>query len=770
MAEIVGASKNGSQVKVVYSYTQNVNKNQSTLTLSLYAHRDSYGPSWDQECNAYIRVDGSNVMTYDGSFRIGSSWVKIGSTVTKTVTHNADGTKSVTSSGFFDGYNVSEKVQDLSCSGTVTLKTIPRASSITSITGNTIGETVTVKLSRASSSFTHRLYYTFGDKKNHLLSSNVATSYSFKPPLSDCSYIPTATSGTATIRADTYNGSTKIGSASKNFTLKVPASVAPTLSGVTVTRVDGTVPSDWGIFVKGKSKATVQVTGAAGAYGSTIKSYAISGGGYSGATNPFTTGILNTAGEVSFTAKITDTRGRTVSGSASITVEDYDSPVITDLTAFRCDENGGEQDDGAYASITAVFSGSTLGGKNPITGQYRTKAEGGSWSGWTALTSGTAAIALGISPESTYTVEVEVSDAFTSVSRQMTINAAQFIMDFKAGGSGIAFGKAAEYDDLLDVQWDARFRGGVAADGPLSTENPVAVSGSADEADIWQGKGLLALSVEEGQLLNQPTDRGLLLCLSPKEGGQAHLLWMPQPDGSLYHRGCDADGWGSGWREGVDSKNLSHFLANATGNIATNTNPMNNVHVRSIGSAVATLSFYCANADGSQGNSMNFLKEPESSEGRTVLRCSVNGGAYLGTTSYRWNTGFFTNTITQSDVKEKENIAGIPNAKAFILALEPISYTLKNGDGGRVHMGFAAQAVAQAAAQNHMGDLSLYQAAVVGEDGTERYYQAGVPDEQLSWGLNYHEFIAPLVALAQEQEARIAALEAAVGSGKPQTE
>ena len=83
MAEIVGASKNGSQVKVVYSYTQNVNKNQSTLTLSLYAHRDSYGPSWDQECNAYIRVDGSNVMTYDGSFRIGSSWVKIGRTGTK---------------------------------------------------------------------------------------------------------------------------------------------------------------------------------------------------------------------------------------------------------------------------------------------------------------------------------------------------------------------------------------------------------------------------------------------------------------------------------------------------------------------------------------------------------------------------------------------------------------------------------------------------------------------------------------------------------------
>src|SRR5699024_7663636 len=141
----------------------------------------------------------------------------------------------------------------------------PRASSISSITGDTIGETVTIRLNRASSSFTHRLYYTFGDTKNRLLSSSVATSYSFKPSMNDCAYLPNGTSGTATIRADTYNGSTKIGSASKNFTLKVPSSVAPTLSGVSVTRVDGDVPEDWGVYVKGKSSAKVQINGAAGA-------------------------------------------------------------------------------------------------------------------------------------------------------------------------------------------------------------------------------------------------------------------------------------------------------------------------------------------------------------------------------------------------------------------------------------------------------------------------------------------------------------------------
>lgn len=764
MANISKSYSNGSAIKVEYSYTQNVSKNQSTLTMTLYVHRDSYGPSWNTHCNSYIRLDGSNVMTYTGSFNISTSWVKIGSTVTKTVTHNADGTKSISITGFFDSQGLTSKLDDLSCSGTVTLKTIPRASSISSITGDTIGETVTIRLSRASSSFTHRLYYTFGDTKNRLLSSSVATSYSFKPSMNDCAYLPNSTSGTATIRADTYNGSTKIGSASKNFTLKVPSSVVPTLSGVSVTRVDGDVPEGWGVYVKGKSSAKVQINGAAGAYGSTIKAYAISGGGYSGTTNPFTTGALNTAGEVTFTGKITDSRGRTASSSASITVEDYAPPVLTSVEAHRCSASGELQDDGEYITLTAVFSGSTVGGRNAITGKYRRMPEGGDWTSLSSLSSGQAVV-FPASGDSTFSVEVQVSDAFTTISQAVVVNSVEFIMDFKAGGNGIAFGKAAEYDDLLDVQWDARFRGELAAGGPLSTENPVEYAPEEDDPTVWQGKGLLALSMGPGEMLNQPTDQGLLLCLSPKEGGQAHLLWMPQPDGSLYHRGCDADGWGSGWREVIDTKNWNHFLAYSTGTMATSTNPMNKVHVRSVGNDVSSLSFFCGNSSNMQASPLDFLQEATGQQ-RAVFRSSVNGEAYLGTTSYRWNTGFFTNTITQSDVKDKENIAAIPNAKAFILALNPIAYTLKDGDGGRIHMGFAAQAVAQAAQENQMGDLSLYQAAVIGEDGTETYYTPDAPEEQLSWGLNYHEFIAPLVALVQEQEARIAALESQVAALK----
>ena len=148
MAELVKNYSNGSSIKVVYSYTQNVSKNQSTVTMTLYVHRDSYGPSWNTKCDAYMQLDGSKVMTYDGSFNIGTSWVKIGSTVSKTVTHNADGTKTISLKGFFDSLGLTSKLDDLTVSGNVTLKTIPRASSISSISGSTIGSPVTVNISR----------------------------------------------------------------------------------------------------------------------------------------------------------------------------------------------------------------------------------------------------------------------------------------------------------------------------------------------------------------------------------------------------------------------------------------------------------------------------------------------------------------------------------------------------------------------------------------------------------------------------------------------
>lgn len=684
MAELVKNYSNGSAIKIVYSYTQNVSKNQSTVTMTLYVHRDSYGPSWNTKCDAYIQLDGSKVMTYDGSFNIGTSWVKIGSTVSKTVTHNADGTKTISLKGFFDSLGLTSKLDDLTVTGNVTLKTIPRASSISSISGSTIGSPVTVNISREVSSFTHKVYYSFGETKDYLLGSSVGTSLTFTPSMNDCKYIPNSTKGTAAIRVDTYNGSTKIGSTSKNFTLNVPASVVPTFSKIEFTPAASDVPADWGIYVRTKSKVIVRITGAAGTYGSTIKSYLISGGGYSGTGSSLTTGFLNTAGTVTFTAKITDSRGRTATKTASITVTDYVPPVLSSVTGFRCDSAGTEQDDGNYISLTANFSGSVLDGKNPVTGEYRYKVEGGDWSGFSPLVSGEPAV-FAATGDATFTVQVQVSDTFSSFTQDIVVNSIRFIMDFKAGGTGIAFGKAAEYDDTLDCNWEGHFRKNVQVDGSLSVGVPAAgEQGVRFSNHLW-------------------------MYYNEDETPTAHIY---QP----Y------------------AQKLSFSIRNGTG----------------------------------ESSDLEWMGENGGSN-RYILRPMENGGAYLGTTSMRWNTGFFTNTITQSDLKDKENIREISGAKGFIMALQPIAYTLKDGDGGRIHMGFGAQQVAQAAAEHGMGDLSLYQAVVVEPDGSEHYFREGVPDESLCWGLNYSELIAPLVRTVQELETRLSRMEQAVHGLSGQT-
>lgn len=676
MAEIVKNYSNGSAIKIVYSYTQNVSKNQSTVTMTLYVHRDSYGPSYNTSCNSYMQLDGSKVMTYTGSFNIGTSWVKIGSTVSKVVNHNSDGTKKITLKGFFDSQGLTSKLDDLTVTGNVTLKTIPRASSFSLSTSTiTAGSTnMTVNIDRASSSFTHTVRWKLGSHSKS--NTGVATSSSYTIPESWLDAIPNSTSGTGTVTVTTYNGDTKIGSASKNFTVKAASDVVPSFTGITFTRIDGDVPADWGVYVRTKSKVTAKITGAAGVYGSTIKSYSISGGGYSGTGSSLTTGFLNTAGTVTFTAKITDSRGRTATKTAKINVLDYSQPIISSLSASRCNSDGQLNEDGEYISLVAEFSGASVSGKNTIIGKYKYHIDNGNWGTQKVIQSGIKEV-FAASGDNTFTVNLEVSDTFAIISQNVIVNSIKYIMDFKAGGTGISFGKAAEYDDTLDCNWEGRFRKNVQIDGSAQTGGALGAGTPPGETGLRVNRQIEFMAPTDIDIpsatLTHDNDRGLYFTIQNGGGVPAVLHWFGE----------------------------------------------------------------------------------DSTDGRHILRCTENGLAYLGTTTARWNTGFFTNTITQSDLKDKKNIKSIENAKKFIMDLKPISYILKDGDTGRIHMGFGAQEVAQNAAKNNMGNLSLYQASVIDKEGKEFYYSAEAEEEQLRWGLNYHEFIAPMVAVIQEQEKTI---------------
>ena len=217
----------------------------------------------------------------------------------------------------------------------------------------TMGSAGTISINRASSAFTHTLTYSFGNTNGTIATKTTATSVSWTPALSLASQIPNAISGTCTITCTTYNGNTNIGSKTCTLTLSIPA--------------DGEVPSTWGIYVQTKSKVKLTINRAAGSYGSTIKSYSITGGGYSGSASTLTTGFLNNSGTITFKATVTDSRGRvSPEASVSITVTAYSPPYFNSSLSQRCLSNGALDDDGTYIHALVSFGYSTCGGKNTL--------------------------------------------------------------------------------------------------------------------------------------------------------------------------------------------------------------------------------------------------------------------------------------------------------------------------------------------------------------------------------------------------------------------
>ena len=456
-------------LRVDWTQTKNVSANTSTITAKAYLVND-----WSLSINARsdnkVTIDGT-AQTY-ASPAISSTGTHLLGTVTQTVNHGSDGTKSLTMSAvFYIRATLSGTYyESITASANITLDSIARASSV-STPNATMGSATAIAISRASSSFTHTLTYTFGTAAGTIATKTTSTSVSWTPPLSLASQIPKAVTGTCTVTCTTYNGSTKIGSKTCTLTLTVPASIKPTITSLTAARVDGAVPGTWGIYVQTKSKATLTINGAAGSYGSTISSYSITGGGYTSTASSFTTGFLNTSGTVTFTATVTDSRGRvSAAATVSISVVAYSPPSFASYLSQRCLSNGTVNDDGTYIRGLVSYSYASCSSKNTITrATYYKKASDTAWTNANAAFSSGTAFTFGggnISTETSYDIKYTLTDAFTTIAIQDIVSTAAVVMDFKRGGKGVAVGKVSEKDNTFEVaeDWDVRVYGKLLKD------------------------------------------------------------------------------------------------------------------------------------------------------------------------------------------------------------------------------------------------------------------------------------------------------------------
>lgn len=147
--------------------------------------------------------------------------------------------------------------------------------------------------------------------------------------------------------------------------------------------------------------------------------------------------------------------------------------------------------------------------------------------------------------------------------------------------------------------------------------------------------------------------------------------------------------------------------------------------------------------------------------------------AYIAVnTQYPWSTGLFvcenflqfnkatflTNTdgiqlytkngvVTVSDERAKDNIQKLDDAvvKQFVMNLNPISYTMKNGNSGRTHYGLSAQEV-----ERTMTDIGLSTMDFAGIIKTPNE-----ENDNYDYGLRNDEFIPMLIKMIQIQQIEI---------------
>lgn len=500
---------NNQYIKYTISITENstsATDNTSNVTVSVKFFRtntvyETYGTG-----KVYCTIDGAQYTSSVGlSQKITSSGIKL-FTKTLNIKHNSDGSKTLTVSSRIsldlNGSNLTSSSQSYSHA----LTKLARNSTISSLTSSVSingTNTSTVNITRANDSYTHTVKWTVGSHTHS--ATKVGTSTSYAIPASWIDALPNSTSGTAKVTVSTYNGSTKIGSdVSKNFTITVPTSVVPTVSATT-TLVNDTVPSSWGIYVQGKSKCKITVSGSS-PYGATIKSFAISGtnGKYSGSLSSagsWTSPYITESGSVSFKVKATDTRNRTASTTKSITVYPYKNPSISITKVFRCTSDGTASDTGTYISASILTSNySDCNGKNTITQtvMYR-ESTSSTWSTATSVTTGTPVI-LGddsISNSKSYVIRFTITDAFGSSTKDITVSTSGCLLNIRKAKDGLAIGKFAEQSGL-DIKWDSTFRSDVNVKGLL---NSTGLYFNTTGANISYGNSAITMSSGQGNTI-----------------------------------------------------------------------------------------------------------------------------------------------------------------------------------------------------------------------------------------------------------------------------
>lgn len=340
------------------------------------------------------------------------------------------------------------------------------------ITECLLGSTIVIDLPNDNVNYDHDIYYGLSGQTFEL-ATFVGNSYTWKIPLELAELLSNTTEGRFTIRVETYEGYSLIGSKNAVITVKVPEDITPTALENTYTETVPGLTDRFGGWVQDNSILDITIN-ASGSYGASIIQCVTEFMGKTYTGLKFRTGVLNKSGTHAIKTTVTDSRGRKLVINDSLYILPYTFPKIGSLKAYRCDSSGNKKDEGEYVRVEFDYVVNVMNNNN--VGSYAIKyAKAGTTSFTTISTgSGTAIANTFISssaillPEYAYTIRLTVSDYVKTVNYDVDIPVGFMVMDFNVNGRAIAIGKASEKDIGLEIdlpiydQFDTRILNGLA--------------------------------------------------------------------------------------------------------------------------------------------------------------------------------------------------------------------------------------------------------------------------------------------------------------------
>lgn len=459
--------------------SQNILLNTSNITLKFYLKRnDGYASSAynlvTSENSVKLVVGNSEKVNQNISIDTRNSALVTLASWNGDVAHNYDGSLTLELNGQFTMGNTT--LSGGSVSGSFNLTTIPRASTAT-FSSSTVspGAVLTVNISSASDSFTHRLTWSLGNKSNSVnLGVGVKTTY-MEVPTDWISEITESARGALSVTLTTYKNSVAVGSKLYSVGLIIPSTdeYKPVFD-IDIERIDNAVPAEWNEYVKGFTQIKINAGNLGFKYGATFAAATVTVGSVSKRTLPATFD-LPISGTVKITLAVRDSRGLLTVKTTTIDVCDYNPPSVDIKSIARCTEEGVTDVSGTYLRMEYLAGYSDINGKNSYEVKVKYKAatvEG--YSDSITLTDNPAVFGNGdIAEHSSYTVIVTVTDALSKEGVEIlrSVTSAQIPFNIRRGGTGAAFGKFAENDNELSVNWDVNIAGDLSVSGYVNYEN-----------------------------------------------------------------------------------------------------------------------------------------------------------------------------------------------------------------------------------------------------------------------------------------------------------